>query len=294
MPDFYEIPNVEFDPTNSRYRHIEIVDIGELNSRKDQLDHDIENPHRVQFNLIIFFQKGQGSHFIDFTKHRFEMGSIVFVYRNQIQAFDFSTALKGKAILFTDEFLGLVSRYITVPVFGPNILLNNFSPVLNLSNSLRGSVESLIQEMINELEYADGGHQIVTHMFCSLLMMVERERALRSSFPSEAQRKQQQRVVDFVQLVEHHFTSTRNAAAYAERMHLSYKTLNQYCKSVTTQTAKQLIDKFVILEAKRRLILEDKSIQLLSSELGFDEETNFVKYFKKHTLITPRKFRKSL
>jgi len=65
-------------------------------------------------------------------------------------------------------------------------------------------------------------------------------------------------------------------------------------KLATKQTTKQLIDAYVILEAKRKLSIENIRVQQLADELGFDEVTNFVKYFKKNTLLTPSQFKKSI
>ena len=95
-------------------------------------------------------------------------------------------------------------------------------------------------------------------------------------------------------LLEKNYTTLRDAKAYAELLSLTYKSLNEICKLSSTQTTKQLIDAHTILEAKRKLCIDDIRIQQLADELGFDEVTNFVKYFKKHTLLTPTQFKKSL
>lgn len=94
--------------------------------------------------------------------------------------------------------------------------------------------------------------------------------------------------------LEKHFAETRNAKDYAKMMGISYKHLNAVCKSITGSTAKACIDQFIILEAKRRLAISDISIKELTYTLGFDEPTNFVKFFKKHTLKSTSQFKKNL
>ena len=74
---------------------------------------------------------------------------------------------------------------------------------------------------------------------------------------------------------------------------MTYKSLNKICKLAVNQTAKQLIDAHTILEAKRKLVIEGIQVQELAYELGFEEVTNFVKYFKKHTLVTPSQFKEN-
>ena len=94
--------------------------------------------------------------------------------------------------------------------------------------------------------------------------------------------------------LEQHFSESRNAKKYARIMNISYKHLNEICRSVTGKTAKKFIDTYVILEIKRRLAISSASVKELTYQLGFDEPTNFVKYFKKHTGQSPSQFRKIL
>ncbi len=96
----------------------------------------------------------------------------------------------------------------------------------------------------------------------------------------------------FKSLLEIHFNTSRNADFYAKKLHITYKHLNSICKDLVTITAKQFIDAFVILEAKRLLINSEIKSTELAYSLGFEEPTNFVKYFKKHTGFTPNSFKK--
>ncbi len=288
-----DIPNIDFSPAKPLYELIEIIDLSELSKRKISLDHDPEKPHRIQFNLIVFVREGSGSHFVDFSVRKFHSGSTIFIRQNQIHAFDLSNSPQGAAIVFTDAFFQRVLSHIASPLFGSMTQHNGHSPILNLSSSLQQSYENLVVEIAKELDQANSSSAILVHLFSSLLLLLDRAKDPDSQFKTDQDRRKQLKVTEFLGLVEKGFATTRNATDYAQKLNMSYKTLNQFCKSVTRQTAKQLIDKYTILEAKRRLVLEDKPIQQLSFELGFDEETNFVKYFKKHTLVTPKKFRHS-
>jgi AraC-like DNA-binding protein len=56
-------------------------------------------------------------------------------------------------------------------------------------------------------------------------------------------------------------------------------------------TAKRVIIERIILEAKRLLAHSSDPVAGISSHLGFDEPTNFVKFFKRETDLTPTQFR---
>ena len=98
--------------------------------------------------------------------------------------------------------------------------------------------------------------------------------------------------LDFKSLLEIHFNKSRNADFYAEKLNITYKHLNTICKSIIALTAKQFIDEYIILEAKRLLVNSEIKSTELAYFLGFEEPTNFVKYFKKHTKFTPNQFKK--
>lgn len=52
-----------------------------------------------------------------------------------------------------------------------------------------------------------------------------------------------------------------------------------------------MIDDRVMLEAKRLLAHTQDTIKEIGYTLGYDEPTNFIKYFKKHNGQTPVEFR---
>ncbi len=281
-------PQVTFDPSKNQ---IEIIDLDDLYHRRDSLEHDPGKPHRTNFHLLIYIQQGSGAHFIDFAPRQFEDHSFIFVREHQVHAFDFSNHLQGKAILFTKDFVEAIQKSMAMPVFSPVYLNKRYCPVFKPSDALRESCVNLLLEVDKESKEHLHNSSVLMFLFSSLLLMIEREKSL--SKEQVLSQKQQTTFTRFIQLLEAQFTQTRNAADYAEQLNTTYKTLNQLCKLATDKTAKELIDAYTILEAKRRLILEKQPIQQLADALGFDEATNFVKYFKKHTSQTPTEFKKS-
>jgi len=74
-------------------------------------------------------------------------------------------------------------------------------------------------------------------------------------------------------------------------MNVSEKKLTNATKKIAGRTPKELIDDRVMLEAKRLLTHTNHSIKEIGYELGFEEPTNFIKFFKKHAAKTPIEFR---
>ena len=97
--------------------------------------------------------------------------------------------------------------------------------------------------------------------------------------------------IQFQELVEEHVSTTTRVQDYAKMMAKSTKTLNAISKSIISKSAKEFIDEICIKQIKRLLINTHLSIKEIAYELGFDETTNFYKYFKRHVGLTPEQFR---
>ena len=66
------------------------------------------------------------------------------------------------------------------------------------------------------------------------------------------------------------------------------------CRAAAAMTPKRVIVERIILEAKRLLAHSQLPVASISDQLGFDETTNFVKYFKRETGTTPDELRSHL
>ena len=72
---------------------------------------------------------------------------------------------------------------------------------------------------------------------------------------------------------------------------MSDKTLSRVCLAAAGAPAKVLINQRLLLEAKRLLAHTTLPVQTIGRDLGFEEATNFVKFFRKETGMRPLAFR---
>lgn len=100
-------------------------------------------------------------------------------------------------------------------------------------------------------------------------------------------------VNDFMRLVHQHHTSERSVSFYAERLSISAKYLSLIVKTVTGRSATEIIDSYVILEAKNLLRFSDKNIQQVAYALNFPNQSSFGKYFKHLTGMSPSEYQRS-
>ena len=83
-------------------------------------------------------------------------------------------------------------------------------------------------------------------------------------------------------------------AEYANRLSISTNHLNKNVKSVLDITASQLLINFKIVEAKYLLMLLDENISEIADKVGYTDLSYFIRFFKKHTQMTPTEYRKRI
>lgn len=100
-------------------------------------------------------------------------------------------------------------------------------------------------------------------------------------------------VSEFMRLVHEHHMRERSVAFYANKLFISPKYLSLIIKENTGRSATEVIDSFVILEAKNLLRFSGKNIQQVAYELNFPNQSSFGKYFKHLTGMSPSEYQRS-
>ncbi|MGO3164571.1 MAG: helix-turn-helix domain-containing protein, partial [Sphingobacteriaceae bacterium] len=97
--------------------------------------------------------------------------------------------------------------------------------------------------------------------------------------------------VKFCSMLNEDAKVVNHVAHYASTLNTSPQNLNAACKKNGNLTASEVLAGYIIKEAKRLLFYTANSVSEVGFELGFSDKSNFSKYFKRHTGITPREFR---
>lgn len=102
----------------------------------------------------------------------------------------------------------------------------------------------------------------------------------------------EQLVDRFLKLVQMHCRQERQLDFYAQELCISSKYLAATLKTVTSKTAGDWIEDYVMLEAKAMLTNTDMTISQISDHLHFPDTSTFGKYFRRHTGLSPKEFKK--
>jgi AraC family transcriptional regulator, transcriptional activator of pobA len=211
------------------------------------------------------------------------------ISKGQIHAFDESSEYKGYLVVFTEAFM---HKYIAPSTIAQiNHLYNYFLKQEKINDPDRN--HTLFSRLKKELKSTSSSLPNIVGSLLSIYLLKLNEENIHLATIS-VDNKYLDYFNHFRSLVELNFSKTRDAKVYASDISISYKHLNEVCKEVVKTTAKSFIDSYVILEAKRMLVSTSLSAKEIAFILGFDEATNFLKYFKKHTSLTPVEFRNTL
>jgi AraC-like DNA-binding protein len=74
---------------------------------------------------------------------------------------------------------------------------------------------------------------------------------------------------------------SRSVTFYAEKLNLDSKHFSNSIKEATGRLASEWIETYIVLEAKVMLRSTEKTIQQISDELNFANQSFFGKYFRK-------------
>ena len=88
------------------------------------------------------------------------------------------------------------------------------------------------------------------------------------------------RFLEFVELIEQSFESCRNVKWYAKQLNCSPRTLYRICLATVGKSPKAITNERVVVEAQRRLLFGKTTVNEVGYSLGFEETTNFIKFFR--------------
>lgn len=282
--------HIKFQNQQNPYADFDLINIEELLKRTD-LNHSPFQLHLVEFYIMILIEQGKGSHTIDFTEHKYEKGTVITIRKDQIHKFHQSNAVKGKVLLFTDEFL--VSYLEKLEALKSLQLFNEFLGVskVQLSKPELQEVLSLIERIEKEYFKVNDAYSlgIIRSELHILIAKLYRIKSHKNQIIGH--RKYLSEFITFQNLVEKEVINCKKVKDYALMMGVSTKTLNTITKSIVNKSAKEFIDDICTNQIKRLLINTESSIKEIAYQSGFEETTNFYKYFKRQTTLTPERFR---
>jgi AraC family transcriptional activator of pobA len=247
-------------------------------------------PVRAAFYQIIWVQRGHARHTIDFEPIPLAPGSLLFVGPGRVHTFDVTADYEGQLLLFTAAFFAR-SEAAAQFLHSTSLFQDVREVPVVLAGGEAGHFTTLWAQLATELAQAPDSYQPVVLQNTVHNFLLLAERAQRQGYPPLTSSPHLRDTTRFRTLVEQQFRTERAVRRYAAQLGVSEKRLAQATVRVLGKLPKQVIAERLTLEAKRLLAHTPASSKEIGFALGFDEPTNFSKYFRRQTGLTPNQFR---
>lgn len=285
-----DITNVGFNPPRDARLSVELMSMDEL--RKRAPAEHFEKFQRADFFRLIGVLDGHTTPMVDFSNFAAQAGSWLLVRPGQVFRYDFSSAWSGWLLVFRPDCLTAVSR-------GGADEMDLLGRVEDLRclNTLPVDQHQCMTRTLQQMQYDDSltedaalRNELLRHSLVSTLLRLSLWQT-DGSVGNAHQGAGRANFRRFRELLETDFAAQHQVQHYATALGMSEKTLSRVCAAAIGSPAKAAINQRLVLEAKRLLAHTGIAVQTIGRELGFDEASNFVKFFRKETGLTPLAFR---
>ncbi|MEC5128725.1 helix-turn-helix transcriptional regulator [Verrucomicrobiales bacterium BCK34] len=259
-----------------------MIQLSELRQRK--MDIDIAAPSRHRFHFLKFVTEGSGSHWVDFTKHAVAKGDVLQVRPGQVHAFDADSDHEALLLVFRPETVSPDQiRRLAVNLTEPfSLEPRDHSALVQLLQFIQQMDE--VPEELRLTSMAPGLlHAILSGLNDLYIRRNEKTRTPAHNRASE--------LIFRIETLLRENSKRQSLADYTDQLNVTPRTLARACHTIRGMNPKRLIDQHFVMEAKRRLVLGDETVEEIAFDLGFSEATNFVKFFKRIAETTPQAFR---
>ena len=254
---------------------------------------------RPSQSCVVFIQKGSIELEVNSVRTTYQSSALVlFSPMKMYKLIHCSEHLKAYFVLYNQEVL---KERI-------NVSFNKFSVIQLMNMEQSKDVYSLSKEAFSHFwntteqlyfylknpNCSKFNEEIVVHSFTVIAYMFVDTMMKSSPLNTEHNTRKEAIAISFIDLVSTHFTKERELKFYADKLFISIKYLSICVKEVTGTSPRVLIANTLLDEAKLMLINSGLNISTIADHLSFSDQYAFGKFFKRHTGLSPRSFRKDI
>lgn len=250
----------------------------------------IMKPHRHDFYMVMLFTEGRGKHTIDMNTYDIEPGSLFFMSPGEMHAWNLSSNTNGFVIMFSASFfvLGAHQRQLSD---SPFFSVKQKQTYGKLGRSGLNEYSNLLKTIYRESSATTNNNTAILRNYLDILL-------LKLADTLQTQKTKQPVTAGVItrleRLIELNYYKHLPVSFYAKELAISGVQLNHIMNTYLNKSIGDLVKERLTLEAKRLLIYTTLSINEISLELGFNDDSYFARFFKKNAGQTPEQFRKQL
>lgn len=263
-------------------KEIRVIKLGSLSS------YNSSEPHRHDYIELFVFNNGGGTHDIDFVPFDVKPKSIHLVTAGRVHQMKRALNSDGFVILFHPsifEFDRAISEFLfELDCFD----VTEIQPCFTFNSEDEKEVIAIAEKIWKYNESNDQFRSQMILIQLNLLCIY----CLRQITETRKERtKDQSYYFLFRELLKANYTTQRKVQYYADKMGITARKLNEIVTEKSGLNVSKLIQKQIILEAKR-LLNSGIASKEVAYTLHFEDPAHFSKFFKNQTGFSPSHFQK--
>ena len=243
--------------------------------------------------MMLFIEQGTGAISINNELHPMDADHMFFLHsRSEVMLIDATPDFKCVVIGVPAVLTQSASLQMDISF----IFLLMKKPCWELEGNMRKMAESfytMFEYISNDLQ-SDAKTDLITSLFTFFMSVIYE--STKHTLPSEKPKTSMTKhslISRFGKLLRVHIREDHRVSYYADQLFVTPKYLTQVVKSTIGITPKDIIDRLLALESLQLLKHTNHTIQQISGQLGFPDQSYFGRFFKRMFNISPIQFRQN-
>lgn len=272
---------------------VEIVPMPHFFTSKPVIE--TQQSHVHNFYEIIWFTEGEGVHSVDFREYPVAPGTLFFVAPGQVHSFgEHSEGQRGYVLKVCADLMG-ESCGEALDILRYRLFDVDTVPFRRIDEAAAERLERIVAQLSEEnaLGLAVGHKDYLRALVRMLVINIERACAECSAAFVPHTTTAQATFLAFRRLLDKEHRRLHSVKEYAAELGVSTKTLTNHIAECSPHSPLEIINARLVLEGKRMLRYSNLMVKEIAFDLGFDDPSYFVKFFKRQTGQLPADFRNS-
>lgn len=258
-----------------------------------------EGEFTADFTLVIYATAGRCPICIDGGSYEIRRKSISVWRPGHRINFHPDESLEYQLLLLSStlqQYLNTDSVYLT-------LFVANEYPVIRITSAYNEALKLFFESITIVAKFQDNPYKssclfsIIKALFYSTGYYIFRSLRFRdgnlSKFASSYPSMENGVTARFLQLVEQHSMRERKLSFYARELDYNPNYLSSLVKRETGHSGQSIIDQYSLLAAMAKLSYGHQSIKEIADAMNFQSQSDFGKFFKRMTGISPNHYRKT-
>jgi len=244
-------------------------------------------PHRKSVYDLIFLTKGKSIRSKGLSQYTFVENQFFFLPANQITSHEYmSEDAEGFFLHFDDDIFRSLSLNHVLKDYP--FLDFSANPIVTIPSPIQNTILRIF-ERLEEL-YAESKKQELNLVGYYLLVLLTEVNKIAVIEKSTNKNSSAILTHNYKNLLMQHVYQKQKVSEYADLLSVTANHLNKCIKKTTNKTAQDLLNEMLIMESKSMLKYSSLPISEIAVNLCNQTPSNFARFFKAYTGMTPKEY----